>query len=94
MQDACGFDVIVVFAIPKVPGLKPRHIDDVIDAVSIGDGAAAIMVAHLGLARTAAATKGGRRGTAVSTAAAGRAAAGGGIIDGGGHGSELWLAVL
>ena len=62
MQDACGFDIDVVSAIPIVPGLKPRHIAVVIDAVSIGDGAAAIMVAHLGLARTAAATKGGEKG--------------------------------
>ena len=73
MQDACGFDIVIV----------GRCCD--IDDVSIVDGAAAIMVAHLGLARTAAAMKGGRRGTAVSAAAAGRAAAGGGIIDGGGH---------
>ena len=93
MQDACSFDIVVVFAIPKVLGLKPRHIAGVIflprccdiDAVSIVDGAAAIRVAHLGLARMAAVTKGGKRGTAVSAAAAGRAAAGGRIIDGGEH---------
>jgi hypothetical protein len=79
MQDACGFNSVVVFAIPKVPGMKPRHIAVVIvirRCWDIDDGAAAIMTAHLGLAHTAAATKGEGRVTVVSADAAGRATAG------------------
>ena len=66
MQDECGFDSVVVFVIPKVLGLKPRHIAVVIIirwCWDIDDGAAAIMTAPLGLAHTAAATKGKDRGS-------------------------------
>ena len=86
MQDACGFDIVIVYAIQKpwhiaVVIVRPWRCD--IDADSIVDGAAAIVVAAL--TRTAAATNGGVRGTAVSAAAAVRAPVGGRINDGGGH---------
>ena len=84
MQDACGFNSVVVFVILKVMGRKPWHVAVVIVirwCWDIDDGAATIMTAPLGLAHTAAATKGEGRGTTVSAAAAGRATTGGSIID-------------